>query len=279
MRWQMKAALLAVAAVSTAACPFAALAGEGDGVFTVFRVLVGSPAAAEAGGASVLTVPGPVVMLGKSPEEEAKDILDLMGKLKDSYRLGDVSLAASSAKMLTAGVEVEVPAFDRDLRIRATLLAFNATQATYGVSISEGGKVVSEPKVTMNRGMRGIVGSRDGAAAPYFFLVVEPLRSATPAHVSGQGASEIAPPKLLGRVTPAYPEAARKARLAGVVLLDCEIGPDGAVRRVTPVREEPMGLTEAAAAAVRQWRYEPPRDAAGKAVSAEITVTVAFQLQ
>lgn len=275
MRWKLRAGLLAVAAVSMAACPFAALAGETEGVFTVFRVLVGSPAAEDSGGASVLTVPGPVVMLGKSPEQEAKDILDLMGKLKDSYRLGEISLAASAARMLTPNAEVEVPALVTDLKIRATLLAFNAKQATYVVSISEGGKVVSEPRIMVTRGERGIVGSRDGAAVPYFFLTVEPLAAFPEIGVKPPAVE----PKLVQRVQPKYPEDARKARISGVVLLQVTVGADGAVRDVKPVRSEPMGLTEAAMKAVSQWRYEPARDASGKAIATPMVVTINFRLQ
>ncbi|MGZ6135771.1 MAG: hypothetical protein ACXWK9_15055, partial [Myxococcaceae bacterium] len=125
MSVKVKVALLVLVGVSFAACPFVAAAGEKEGVFTVFRVLVGTPAAPEAGSGAVLMVPGPVVMVGKSPETEAKDVLDLMAKLKDSYRLGELSLAASFASTLAQNVEVRVPALTSDLEIRATLLAFD----------------------------------------------------------------------------------------------------------------------------------------------------------
>jgi hypothetical protein len=98
--------------------------------------------------------------------QDATDVLRLMGKLKDSYRLGELSLAASFARTLTPEREVEMPTVTSDLEIRATLLGFDAKQATYGVSIKERGTVVSEPRITIPRGDRGIVGSRDGAAAP-----------------------------------------------------------------------------------------------------------------
>ena len=274
MRGSVKMGLLMAAAVAVAACPFPALAGEGDGVFTVFRGLIGSPATPDSGGASVLTVPGPVVMLGKSPEEEAKDVLDLMGKLKDSYRLGEVSLAASSAKMLTPDGEVQVPALVTDLEIRATLLAFNAKQATYGVSISEGGKVVSAPRVMITRGERGIVGSRDGGAAPYFFLTIEPLAAYQKAEINPPAVM----PKLVRRVQPEYPASARAAGIDGIVVLDATIGADGAVRDLKPLRSEPMGLTEAAIKAVSQWRFEPARTAGGAAVEARYPVFVSFLL-
>jgi len=277
MNVKVKVALLVLVAVSFAACPFVAAAGEKDGVFTVFRVLVGTPAVGEAGGASVLIVPGTVVMLGRSPEQDAKDVLDLMAKLKDSYRLGEVSLAGSVAKAMAQGQEVEIPAVTGDLEVRATLLGFNETQATYGVSISERGKVVSEPKITIARGDRGIVGSRDGAAVPYFFLTVEPLKPLRPPVPLVQGEKgEITPPKIVSKVSPAFPEEARKARIDGVVILECAIGADGSVGEIKAVRSEPMGLTEAAINAVSQWRYEPARNAKGKAVAVTSTVTISF---
>ncbi len=279
MTTKVRLGLLVLGAVSMVACPFAAAGQEKDGVFTVFRVLVGKPAVAESGGASVLIVPGTVVMLGKSPEQDATDVLQVMGKLKEAYRLGEVSLASTLARMLAAEQEVKVPAVVADLEIRATLLGFDATQATYGVSISESGKVVSEPKITIPRGERGIVGSRDGAEAPYFFLTVEPLKPlGGPVPKVAGDTGEITPPKIASKVTPVFPEQARKARMDGVVILGCTIGADGSVQEIQPVRSEPMGLTQAAVDAVKQWRYEPALTAAGKPVAVYSTVTISFLL-
>lgn len=279
MSTKVRVALLVVVAVLICACPFAAAAEESEGVFTLFRVLVGKPAALEAGGGSVLIVPGTVVMLGKSPEQDATDVLQLMGRLKDSYRLGELSLAASFARTLAPGREVEVPAITSDLEIRATLLGFDANQATYGVSIREHGTVVSEPKISIVRGDRGVVGSRDGATAPYFFLTIEPLKPLrTPVPKSEGDTGEITPPTLASRVTPVFPEQARKAGIDGVVILECTVGADGTVTDVRAVRSEPMGLTEAAVEAVKQWRYEPARTASGKPVAVFSTVTISFLL-
>jgi TonB family protein len=277
MRAKVKVGLLVLVAVSFAACPFVAVAGEKEGVFTVFRVLVGKPAIGEAGGTSVLIVPGTVVMVGRSPEDEAKDVLDLMAKLKDSYRLGEVSLAGSLARAMVQEQGVDIPAVTGDLEVRATLLGFNEKQATYGVSISETGKVVSEPRITIARGDRGIVGSRDGAAVPYFFLTVEPLKPIRPLAPDAPGEKgEITPPRIISKVSPIFPEEARKARIDGVVILECAIGADGSVGKIKAVRSEPMGLTEAAMKAVSQWQYEPARNAKGKPVAVISTVTISF---
>jgi TonB family protein len=276
MSAKVKVALLLVVAVSFAACPFVAAAGEKEGVFTVFRVLVGTPAAPEGGGGSVLMVPGPVVMLGKSPEDEAKDVLDLMAKLKDGYRLGEVSLAASVARTLEAEAAVDIPPVGSDLKVRVTLLGFDERKATYAVSIKKGGEAPSQAKVVIGRGNRGIVGSRDGVAAPYLFLTIEPLQPYRPARLEGPDTGEVTPPKLVSKVTPSYPEQARKAGIDGVVLLEVRVGTDGVVRDLKPLRSEPMGLTEAAIKAVSQWRYEPARDKDGKVVPVVMTVTISF---
>ena len=246
---------------------------------TVFRVLVGKPAVAEAGGASVLIVPGTVVMLGRNPEQDATDVLQVMGKLKEAYRLGEVSLASWFAETLSPQKEVEVATLMGDLEIRATLLGFDAKLATYSVSISERGKVVSEPKITVPRGERGIVGSRDGAVAPYFFLTVEPLTPFWAPVPKAEGdMGKITPPKIASQVTPAFPEQARKAGFEGMVILEGMIGTDGTVRDLKAFRSEPMGLTEAAMDAVKQWRYEPARTASGKPVEIYTTVTISFML-
>lgn len=50
------------------------------------------------------------------------------------------------------------------------------------------------------------------------------------------------------------------------------------VRDIRAVRSEPMGLTQAAMDAVKQWRYEPARTASGKPVEVHTTVTISFLL-
>ena len=52
---------------------------------------------------------------------------------------------------------------------------------------------------------------------------------------------------------------ARAARLQGTVILQVIIQPDGTVSDIKTLRAQSMGLTEAAIAAVRQWRYQPAK--------------------
>lgn len=81
---------------------------------------------------------------------------------------------------------------------------------------------------------------------------------------------------LVYRVEPEYPEAARKQKIQGPVVLDVRIAPDGAVENVRIVSGAPL-LTQASSDAVRQWRFKP-RLLNGQAVRMETTVTLNFRL-
>jgi TonB family protein len=76
------------------------------------------------------------------------------------------------------------------------------------------------------------------------------------------------------RVDPDYPEAARPARLEGVVILDVIVGRDGSVLSVRPVGG-PDAFYKAAMDALRWWRFEPYL-VEGKPVTVETTVAVEF---
>jgi TonB family protein len=68
---------------------------------------------------------------------------------------------------------------------------------------------------------------------------------------------EIAPAVLLQKVDPLYPAAALAARVAGTVVLQVSIDREGNVTRVDVKRPAPLGMTDAAIAAVQRWKYRP----------------------
>ena len=74
---------------------------------------------------------------------------------------------------------------------------------------------------------------------------------------ASEASSEIAPAVLLQKVEPVYPPAAFAARVAGTVVLQVSIDRDGSVTRVEVKRAAPLGMTEAAIAAVQRWKYKP----------------------
>jgi protein TonB len=84
-------------------------------------------------------------------------------------------------------------------------------------------------------------------------------------------------PIRLVNVNPVYPEDARAAGVAGVVILEITIGEDGSVTDAQVVRSIPM-LDQAAIDAVLQWVYEPTL-LNGAPVPVLLTVTINFTLQ
>jgi len=89
---------------------------------------------------------------------------------------------------------------------------------------------------------------------------------------------EISAPERIHYVNPEYPELARRARLAGVVILEATIDREGNVINVNILRGLGLGLDEAARTAVSQWKYTPTFYN-GRPVEVLLTVTVQFQLQ
>ena len=82
--------------------------------------------------------------------------------------------------------------------------------------------------------------------------------------------------QLVSAPPPEYPSNARKNHVQGAVILHVIIGTGGIVEEVTVISGDPE-LAQAAADAVRQWRYRPTT-LKGVPVEVETTVTVNFAL-
>jgi len=104
-------------------------------------------------------------------------------------------------------------------------------------------------------------------------LIGEPTSPTAGRPVGG----EIKAPHLISSVPPAYPSLARSQRVEGDVILDALIDQTGRVTKIRVI-SGPQLLQEAAAAAVRLWKYEPAL-LDGKAVPIHLTVTVKFQFR
>ena len=83
---------------------------------------------------------------------------------------------------------------------------------------------------------------------------------------------------MISRVEPVYPDLARRAGIEGTVELEVSIDPTGAVTDVEVVRGLPLGMSEAAAAAVHRWKYKPARTATGPVASRK-SVRIRFVLR
>jgi TonB family protein len=99
-----------------------------------------------------------------------------------------------------------------------------------------------------------------------------PGASPEPLRVGG----EIRDPRKTRHVNPVYPEEAIRARVQGVVILECTISPRGKVVNVKTLRSVPT-LDAAAIEAVKQWEYTPTL-LNGVPVPVIMTVTVNFKL-
>lgn len=77
------------------------------------------------------------------------------------------------------------------------------------------------------------------------------------------------------RLDPVYPQEARAGGIQGVVILNVVVGSDGAVKTVRAL-SGPEQLKQAAADAVRWWKFEP-YVVDGNPVDAETTVAIDFR--
>jgi TonB family protein len=84
-------------------------------------------------------------------------------------------------------------------------------------------------------------------------------------------------PKLIKRVDPVYPEAARQAGIEGLVLLEATTDEKGNVAAVRVLKSIPE-LDQAAIDALKQWKYEP-FIVEGEPKGVVFTVTIRFRLQ
>jgi TonB family protein len=87
------------------------------------------------------------------------------------------------------------------------------------------------------------------------------------------------PPVPISRVLPVYPGAARAQGLEGEVVLRAIVDQHGAVERNIVVVESIPLLDAAAIEALRQWRFEPGRDANHRPVRVLIEVPLRFRLR
>ena len=84
-------------------------------------------------------------------------------------------------------------------------------------------------------------------------------------------------PVLVYQVEPTFSEEARKAKVAGNVLVNLWVDDKGNPTHVRVLRGVGMGLDEKAVEAVKQYRFKPAMEG-GKPVTVEMNVEVGFQI-
>ena len=93
----------------------------------------------------------------------------------------------------------------------------------------------------------------------------------------GNGVSSPIP---LRRPPPAYTADAMRARLQGVVVLNCIVQPDGKCSDIRVMRslDAMFGLDEQAIASAREWRFRPGQRL-GSPVPVQVTLEIAFNIR
>lgn len=86
------------------------------------------------------------------------------------------------------------------------------------------------------------------------------------------------PPVVIGKISPVYPEFAKRNKVQGTVVLEVEVLKDGSVRNIRVKRSVPGGLDEAAIEAVRKIKFQPGRSS-GQPVDVLLIIPVEFTLK
>ena len=86
------------------------------------------------------------------------------------------------------------------------------------------------------------------------------------------------PPVVIGKISPVYPEFAKRNKVQGTVVLEVEVLKDGSVRNIRVKRSVPGGLDEAAIDAVRKTKFQPGRSS-GQPVDVLLIIPVEFTLK
>jgi TonB family protein len=159
---------------------------------------------------------------------------------------------------------------------------------TVAAQMLRNGRLFSAPTVRQRLGERAILSSTGGPEAAFVFFVVEVnrisaetlarggLRLAWRPNVKVVDGQKVLPPKILQGGDAVYPPAAKKAGVAGDVVLRLLVGKTGSVEDVEVLKGLPEGLTDAAVEAVRRWKFEPGR-VDGRPEAVLFTMTVHFE--
>lgn len=87
----------------------------------------------------------------------------------------------------------------------------------------------------------------------------------------------VLPPKIVTRVDPQYTEAARRAKVQGVVIIEAVIDRNGNVTDARILKPLPFGLDQQALKAILAWKFTPGT-LNGQAVPVYYNLTVNFQI-
>jgi TonB family protein len=151
-----------------------------------------------------------------------------------------------------------------------------ALAAAPAAAVTTSSQNVPAPKSSSTSSAPGsVAASSAGAALVNTSATTTTTASAKPADLF-EVPEDYADDQVIHRVHPAYPNAARARKLQGAVVLQAIINKQGKVDSLQLVSGDPL-LAQAAADAVKQWRYKPYSHN-GDPVEFQTRVTVDFKL-
>jgi TonB family protein len=175
------------------------------------------------------------------------------------------------------------------LRLAMVIPAGLRGSATAAVGIFEGNTLERRVEMMTDRVKRLRGTARVAAMVAVMLLSGAAVVSMVGTHVTVRAANTTAGKKgsiqvpahvmasrLVSQVQPKYPEAAKKEKIQGTVLLNVEIGKDGTVKNLKVV-SGPKVLRQSATDAVRQWTYKPFL-VDGNPVEVDTTISVIYTL-
>jgi TonB family protein len=245
---------------------------------TTVILLVGQPVLPQGEHPTVDIVPGTVIPAGpQSSAAAGNGYASMYRKLRETYRLEWLATEKRELLDLTLGKEHRLPLVAPDIEAAITLREVDGEHASYEVRILEKGKVAAQPAVKVTRGTWATIGSRDGEAAPYLFILLGPWTADDEGLARAQ--KDFTPPKAITKEKLGYPEEARKAKITGIVVLRGTIGLDGTVSNIRVIESPDEILSKPAVEAFAKWTFEPGRDHKGAPVPYEFSIVLAFKLQ
>ncbi|HYM75809.1 MAG TPA: energy transducer TonB [Candidatus Dormibacteraeota bacterium] len=90
----------------------------------------------------------------------------------------------------------------------------------------------------------------------YLLILLVALSCFGPANLAQAQSSSEDRRRVVRKVEPQYPQAAKRMNLGGTVKVIVVVAADGNVKKVEPIGGSPL-LVDAAQSAVAQWKYAP----------------------
>lgn len=151
-----------------------------------------------------------------------------------------------------------------------------------GISIPEGlGNIqVEQKRAEIPTETLGVKIERDASIAPEDSEIDIPDAGLGDRNIDAEVSVEVDQnARVLRKVDPKYPEAARRAEREGVVELECTVGVDGRATDIKVIKEEPKGFSfgEAAIEALKKWRFTPAKKG-GESVPQRVKLPIRFTL-